>query len=212
MTVKILYDNTVFQAGLRADWGFSCLVEAYGRAILFDAGASGSVLMENMKKLHVDAKSINEVFISHPHYDHVGGLSAFLNENSDVRVYVPASLRGIRHAEETVSVAGPMELHEGLVSTGELKRIEQSLIVKTPAGLVLIVGCSHPSISSIFGAASRYGEIHAVIGGLHGFDEFHLLKNLGMVCPTHCTKFTPEIRSRYPEKFVEGGVGKVIET
>jgi 7,8-dihydropterin-6-yl-methyl-4-(beta-D-ribofuranosyl)aminobenzene 5'-phosphate synthase len=211
MTVKILYDNSVFQAGLRADWGFSCLVEAHGRALLFATGASGSLLLENMKKLHVEAKSIDEVFISHPHYDHIGGLSAFLNENPNVKVYVPVSLKGIRHARETVSVAEPMELHEGFISTGELKRIEQSLIVKTPAGLVLIVGCSHPEISRIFGVASRYGKIHAVIGGLHGFDEFHLLENLGMVCPTHCTQFIAEIRSRYPEKCVEGGVGKVIE-
>ena len=211
MTLKILYDNSVFLAGLKADWGFSCLVEAHRRAILFDAGANGSVLLDNMKKLHVAPASIDEVFISHSHFDHIGGLSAFLNKNHNVKIYVPISPRGIRDAKEIISVSEPRELHEGFFSTGELKHIEQSLIVKTQNGLVVIVGCSHSEIGNIFRAASRYGKIYAVIGGLHGFEEFDLLEDLGMVCPTHCTRNIGEIRSRYPEKYVEGGAGKVIE-
>jgi len=79
--IKILYDNTVFQSGLKPDWGFSCLVETPNRTILFDTGSNGSILLENMKKLDIDPLSIDEVFISHPHFDHVGGLSVFLNYN-----------------------------------------------------------------------------------------------------------------------------------
>ena len=211
MKITILYDNTVFLSGLKPDWGFSCLVETHNRNILFDTGSNGSILLENMKKLNMDPLSIDEVFISHPHFDHVGGLSAFLNENNNVKIYVPISLRGIRNAKEIINVDKPMKLHENIFSTGELDHIEQSMGVKTDKGLVLIVGCSHPKMKNILKAASRFGKVYAIIGGLHGFNEFELFKDLGVICPTHCTQHIPEIKSLYPEKYIEGGAGKIIE-
>ena len=53
MKITILYDNTAFRNDLKSDWGFSCLVEAYNKIILFDTGADGSILLENMKKLNI---------------------------------------------------------------------------------------------------------------------------------------------------------------
>ena len=210
MKITILYDNTVFQSGLKSDWGFSCLVETKNSIILFDTGANGSLLLENMKKLGIDPLSIDEVFISHPHFDHIGGLSAFLHENNNVTVYVPGSLRGIRDAKEVVYVDESAELKENIYSTGELDHIEQSLAVKTEKGLVLIVGCSHPKMENIFQAASQFGKIYAIIGGLHGFNEYEMFQDLGFICPTHCTQHIPEIKSLYPKKFIEGGVGKIL--
>jgi hypothetical protein len=48
MKITIPYDNTVFQSGLKPDWGFSCLVETHNRNILFDTGSNGSILLENI--------------------------------------------------------------------------------------------------------------------------------------------------------------------
>ena len=211
MKITILYDNTVFLSGLKSDWGFSCLVETHNRTILFDTGSNGSILLENMKKLDIDPLSIDEVFISHPHFDHIGGLSAFLNKNNNVKIYVPISLRGIRNAKEIIYVDEHMKLHENIFSTGELDHIEQSMAVKMDKGLILIVGCSHPKMESILKAASQFGKVYAIIGGLHGFNEFELFKDLGVICPTHCTQHITEIKSIYPEKYIEGGAGKIIE-
>ncbi|GAI83771.1 unnamed protein product [marine sediment metagenome] len=44
MKVTIIYDNEVAKEGFKADWGFSCFIEAYGKKILFDTGANGSIL------------------------------------------------------------------------------------------------------------------------------------------------------------------------
>jgi len=211
MKITIIYDNEAWKEGLKADWGFSCLVETQGKKILFDTGANGSILLDNMEKLNIDPTTIEEIFISHAHWDHTGGISDILRVNP-VKVYIPASCPEPRGAREVIRVAKePLEIQENMFSTGELKGIEQSLVVKIEKGLVVIVGCSHPGVRDILNAASQLGKPYAIIGGLHGFNEFDLLKDLQLVCPTHCTQFKEEIKSLYPKKCVDGGAGKVIE-
>ena len=221
MEITIIYDNEVAKEGLKADWGFSCLVEAYGKKILFDTGAGGAILLHNMEKLNIDPNTIEEILISHAHWDHTGGLSDFLKINP-VKVYIPASCPKPRGAREVIAVKEPRKIHENIFSTGELRTsfiirllnpasAEQSLVVKMEKGFVVIVGCSHPGVGSILDAASQFGKPYAIIGGLHGFRDFDLVRDLELICPTHCTRFKSEIKSRYPEKYVRGGAGKMIE-
>jgi 7,8-dihydropterin-6-yl-methyl-4-(beta-D-ribofuranosyl)aminobenzene 5'-phosphate synthase len=101
-------------------------------------------------------------------------------------------------------------LHEGILSTGELRNVEQSLMVETGAGLAVIVGCSHPGVGAILERASRFGTPSALIGGLHGFSDLELLRGLDLVCPTHCTQHGSAIEARFPGSYVKGGVGRVI--
>lgn len=212
MKITIIYDNTAYKKTLQADWGFSCLVEVENTPqILFDTGADGSILLSNMKKLNIDPYSINEIFISHAHFDHIGGLSAFLNVKSDIKLYAPVSFRGVHRAEEVISVSESIKIHENVFSTGELDHIEQSMAVKTHKGIVLIVGCSHPSMAHIFKAASQFGKVYAIVGGLHGFSEYELYTNLKLICPTHCTQHKAEIKSWYEKETIEGGAGRIIE-
>jgi 7,8-dihydropterin-6-yl-methyl-4-(beta-D-ribofuranosyl)aminobenzene 5'-phosphate synthase len=181
-----------------------------GRKILFDTGAKGSVLLSNMDKLNIDPRSIDEVFISHAHFDHVGGLSAFLNVKSDVTIYVPRSIRGVHGVNRVMSVSEPLKIHEDVFSTGELDSIEQSMAVKTDKGAVLIVGCSHPKMAHILEAASQFGKVYAIVGGLHGFSDFDLFRDLDLICPAHCTQHKAKIRCLFQEKYIDGGVGKII--
>jgi len=211
MQIQIIYDNTIFQKDLCSDWGFAAFIEAHGRRILFDAGADGEILLENMAQMEIDPASIDTVFISHHHFDHTGGLATFLAQNNKVAVYVPASLRGVRNAARVIHVEEAVHLGEGLDSTGELMNIEQSLIVATPLGSVLVVGCSHPGVKAIMDAAAPYGNIHAIVGGLHGFREFVLLSDVRFICPTHCTRHVAALKKRFPEKYIEGGAGRKIE-
>ena len=209
LTITIIYDNEAWIQGLQADWGFSCLVQAYGRKILFDTGARGDILFANMKKLNIDPGEIDEVFISHGHWDHIGGLADLFRMNP-VRIIIPASLAGLE-GMPVVRVSEPLQIHDNFFSTGELVNDEQSLIVKGEENLVVIAGCSHPGVKHILLAASQFGRVGTLIGGLHGFKDFDLIKNLDRICPTHCTRYKSEIASLYPEKYIPGGAGQVIE-
>ena len=212
MKVTIVYDNTVYKEGLWADWGFSCLVEAERTPkILFDTGTKGAILLANMEQLNIDPASIEEVFISHAHLDHTGGLSALLGENDNIKLYVPRSVRVVQGVKEVISVSAPLQIHENIFSTGEIDHIEQSLVVTTDKGVVLIVGCSHPRMDHILKAASQFGKIYAIVGGMHGFSDFELFQDFELICPAHCTQHIKAIKSLYPEKYIDGGVGQIIE-
>lgn len=210
MKITIVYDNTAFRKDLQANWGFSALVEIKERKIIFDTGANGTILLSNMQKLEINPKEIEEIFISHSHFDHTGGLSAFFDQNNEVKVWVPPSFQGIKNVREVIKVENPTKLYEGIYSTGELEGIEQSLCVKTEKGIVIIAGCSHPKMEHILQVASQFGKVYGIIGGLHGTRP-ESLKDLDLICPTHCTQYKSEIKSLYPEKYAEGGAGRVIE-
>jgi len=212
MKITIIYDNTVYKEGLQPDWGFSCLVQVENTpTILFDTGTSGSILLSNMEKLNIDPYSIDEIFISHAHFDHTGGLSQFLEKNSNVTIYAPSSFRGVHGVKELIYVTKALKIHENVFSTGELENIEQTLVVKTDKGTVLIAGCSHPKMEQILYAASQFGKPYGIIGGLHDFRQYDLFKDFEIICPTHCTQHIKEIGCLFPDKYLEGGAGRIIE-
>ena len=211
MKVTIIYDNTAFRKDLQSDWGFSALVEAENTPlILFDTGTDGKILLSNMKKLEIDPAAIDEVFVSHYHFDHTGGISEFLKANQKAKFYVPPSFPGPRN-REVIPLAKPVKIHENVFSTGELDKIEQSMGVITDKGVIVIDGCSHPYMGHILEAARGFGELYGIIGGLHGFSEFELFKDLKLICATHCTQHKAELERLYPQQYTEGGAGRIIE-
>jgi 7,8-dihydropterin-6-yl-methyl-4-(beta-D-ribofuranosyl)aminobenzene 5'-phosphate synthase len=108
MRITVFYDNTAYRQDLMADCGFSCLEEiprGGATKILFDTGARDSIVLSNMDNLNIDPRSIDQVFIPHAHFDHVARLSAFLNINSEVTMYVPRSISGVHGVNRVVSVS-----------------------------------------------------------------------------------------------------------
>ncbi|NIA22672.1 MAG: MBL fold metallo-hydrolase [Proteobacteria bacterium] len=210
MKVTVIYDNRKFADDLISDWGFSCFIEAYGKNYLFDTGSNAGILLDNMKKLKLDKKKIDVIFISHPHLDHTGGLKKVL-EKCKCKVYIPYSFPRLSYVKNAVRIEKFTMLEENFYSTGELGDIEQSLIIKIKGGVAIIVGCGHPGIKRIIRVASEVGRPLWLIGGLHGFNDFDAVKDIDYVCPLHSTFFASELKSIYPEKFIYGGVGKVLQ-
>ena len=177
LSLTIVYDNNPYKEGLETRWGFSCLVEGPEKTIMFDVGGEGSVLLRNMEKLSLDPKVVDVVVLSHIHNDHIGGLSDFLEMNSNVTVYMPKSLP--RSVKNTVKKAGAklvevdksIEICKDVYSTGELGSWikEESLVIKTAKGAIVITGCAHPGVVKIVKKAKEIvrSDVHLVLGGFH---------------------------------------------
>lgn len=198
--------------GLKSGWGFSALIETeHASPILFDTGGDGLVLLHNMRELGIDASRIGTIVISHAHGDHTGGLQSLLEVNGDAEIYVPSSLWRPLPGRKVTAVTGPVQICAGVFSTGELKGIEQSLVLRTNKGIVVVTGCSHPGVSEILQAASRFGKISGIVGGLHGFNDFDQLEQLSLICPCHCTQYKSEICRLFRDRCEECGAGLTLE-
>ena len=230
--VHVIYDNYVYKEGTQADWGFSILIGGLEKCILFDTGTRPEIFEANFRKMDLDASEIDEVFISHEHGDHFGGLGALLSMNPDVKVVVPETFsRDFFKIPETTGSAAelvgkPVQVCNGLYSSGVLGRAipEQSMVLNTEKGLVVMTGCSHPGIVNILEQVKEdFGkEIYMVFGGFHLMNSsekqigeiIEKMKQLGVKkCgATHCTgeQQIEWFRQAFGENFVEMGTGNVL--
>jgi 7,8-dihydropterin-6-yl-methyl-4-(beta-D-ribofuranosyl)aminobenzene 5'-phosphate synthase len=207
LEITVIYDNRTYQEGLETAWGFACLIRGSDKTILFDTGGDGEILMSNMEKVGIDPASIDQVFLSHEHWDHTGGLRSFLDKKPSPKVYILSAFPN--NIKSSIEKAGgtyieadqPLYLCSGIKSTGAMGRIikEHSLILETSRGLVVITGCAHPGIVKIVEKTKEIseGEILLVMGGFHLLDktetqlegiisEFREL-NVRFAAPCHCS-------------------------
>lgn len=87
MIIKALVENTSISEDFGTEHGLSLYIESKGKNFLIDVGASG-LFLENATKLQVNIADVDFLIISHGHYDHGGGLRAFLKENSKAKVFL----------------------------------------------------------------------------------------------------------------------------
>ena len=80
MKITVLVDNYVTKRDFLAEHGFSLLIEANGKKILFDTGQRYA-LKNNLDILGIDTYSISSIVLSHGHDDHTGGLKFFIEDN-----------------------------------------------------------------------------------------------------------------------------------
>lgn len=265
--ITVLYDAFGKVPGLHKDWGYSAVVEAAGKRILFDTGNNPDILAANAKSLHVDLSRLDFVVMSHRHGDHMGGMEYLLKVNPQIKIYAPKENFGIygfslpsKFYRKNDKLQPQMRYYDGkppetmvfgsawphanielidqtteivpgihliaLVSdkptTQELK--ELTLAIRTPDGLLLVVGCSHPGLDRIVAAAQAIdAHIHVIAGGFHlvvAPDEainqvvtlLHDSAKIDYVAPGHCTgepAFTALMQS-FGDHYLYAGLGTVI--
>ena len=233
ISLSIVFDNYPCNPDLQSLWGFACLIEMAGQTILFDTGSNGRVLLQNMEKMGLDPASVETLFISHPHWDHIGGLDSVIELAPHLEIVAPDSLsklylRDLRGAVRKVSVIDgmPTKVGENLYSIGVMGEIgEQALVIDMGEGVIVVTGCAHPGIEKIATWAQEMlgKEILLLMGGFHLSDSDHdelerlgaSLKSHGVrrLCPTHCTgdlareMFTGTFGAFY----LAGGVGRKVD-
>ncbi|NDP19898.1 MAG: MBL fold metallo-hydrolase [Paludibacter sp.] len=87
MRLKVLSDNRILLNALEKEHGLCIYVETEKYKCLLDTGASDNFI-QNAAKMEVDIEDIDYVFVSHGHSDHIGGLMAFLNQNSKAKIII----------------------------------------------------------------------------------------------------------------------------
>jgi 7,8-dihydropterin-6-yl-methyl-4-(beta-D-ribofuranosyl)aminobenzene 5'-phosphate synthase len=124
--------------------------------------------------------------------------------------------------DKTVEIASGVYLIS-LISDkpGTLELHELSLAIKTPNGMVLVVGCSHPGIDKIVEAVSRIDpRVHLIVGGFHLLvasdadiqkivAALHDTFNVQYVAPGHCTgepAFTA-LKKAFGDRYLFAGLG-----
>jgi 7,8-dihydropterin-6-yl-methyl-4-(beta-D-ribofuranosyl)aminobenzene 5'-phosphate synthase len=179
-------------AGLATEPGVSYLLQADDTTLLFDVGFNRqhehpSPLLRNLETLGKSLADLDMMVISHAHLDHVGG-----KDHADALTFAPSGqpveLSGLpvytpdepltNPTAETVVVNAPQKLASGVATMGPIARQlffdgwrpEQSLAIRVAGkGLVLVIGCGHPTIQRIVARAEMLFDepVYAVIGGLH---------------------------------------------
>lgn len=232
ITITIVFDNYPFKKGLKTAWGFSAFVTYKDQNVLFDTGASGSMLLENMSKMNINPVEVQNVVLSHPHNDHIAGMQSLLFAGADPKIYLPPSFYSSLKNQyskqaEVIEVVPGQQIAERIYTLGEIPGSppEQALVIDTPQGLVVITGCAHPGVEKMVLAAKRqfHEQIYLVMGGFHlggaSSNEVKQIikefKRIGVVhvAPCHCTgdQAINQFKEAFGDDFISVGVGAVIE-
>ncbi len=108
----------------------------------------------------------------------------------------------------------------------DLDVMEISLAIDTPDGIVLVVGCSHPTIEKVVEAATSVIDkpLHLVFGGTHLLpakpDEITRIAtalrdkwNVEWIAPVHCTgePAFAILKQTFGDRYVYAGLGTTLE-
>lgn len=194
LRITPLYEAASASPAFSSGHGVSYLIRTDSATILLDVGDNSNGLTvapfaHNMQALGISWDEVYRVVISHPHPDHVGGLTAWRERSisfgelpgglGERLVFVPhvTTYKGAVHAT-IPTLPAPDIATTGVISYLEAwplalfasKGGEQALVVHVDGhGLVLITGCGHPGLERLVARAeSLYGaQVVGVVGGLH---------------------------------------------
>lgn len=128
MRITVLTENTTCLEGLVPEHGLSLYIETGTHKILFDMGQS-DLFLTHAKALGVEIADVDVAILSHGHYDHGGGLAAFLAANKNAPVYVNENAFQPHYRKDGsyIGLDAALMGHKRLVSVGECHRIDGTL-------------------------------------------------------------------------------------
>ena len=133
MKVTTLFENTSCSEELLHGHGLSIYIETEKHKILFDMGPDEGFL-RNAEALGVDLSAVDIAILSHGHYDHGGGMAAFLAVNDRARVYIRENafenyVALEQEGERFIGIDRALKDSGRVVLTGETLRIDEELLL-----------------------------------------------------------------------------------
>lgn len=132
MVITVLAENTSVNEGFTCEHGLSLFIETENKNILFDMGQS-TLFIENAEKLGIDLKKTDIAVLSHGHYDHGGGLEAFLQINKNAPVYINRNAFGEYYngTEKYIGLDPGIKHSSRIIYTDDNFRINDSMSLCT---------------------------------------------------------------------------------
>lgn len=160
MKITTLIENTTLSPELTAEHGLSLFVETSAARFLFDAGQTGA-FARNAGKLGVNLQTADFAVLSHGHYDHGGGMAAFLEQNRHAMIYVNQNAFGDHYNGTQKYIGLDHRLRDSgrLVLTGDEHTIAPGLTLHACNAL------PRPVPADSFGLTEQ-------VGGIFRPDEF----------------------------------------
>lgn len=133
MKVVTLLENQAVANSLCAAHGLSLYIETPKHRILFDMGPDNG-FMENARALGVDLAAVDIAFLSHGHFDHGGGIAAFLAVNDTAKLYMQKEAFGEYVAleddgERFIGINGALRDSDRIILTEGTVRIDDELLL-----------------------------------------------------------------------------------
>ncbi len=133
MRISVLAENTAFSDAFEKEHGLSLYIETEsrtaGKKLLFDFGQT-ALFARNAKTLGIDLAGVDLAVLSHGHYDHGGGISVFLKENSHAPIYVSKHAFGAYYnaTDNYIGLDCGMQ-QDRMVLTGEKYELSENMVL-----------------------------------------------------------------------------------
>ena len=185
MEIKVLIENEG-RSPYIGEHGLSLYIHCTGGEFLLDAGMSGDFL-ENAKRMNCPVEQVSTAVLSHGHYDHADGFPALFRCNDKIKVFARPTVLEPQYAADGryIGLCSSLltEYPDRFILSDEFRPIapgvwlvpddvdhEQSLVVETDQGLVVMNCCCHAGPDRIVDDILKRvpGQtVCALVGGLH---------------------------------------------
>jgi len=201
MRIVTLMENTAVSEEFQSSHGLSFYIETKNHKILFDMGQDGRFL-ENGEKLGIHIKDVDLAILSHGHYDHGGGLEAFLEVNQKAPIHIQKKALGEFYAKDPdqfryIGLSHTWKTNPRVVShTGDYK-LDAGLFVfagvtgrecYSPANDRLLVSMNGHMIQDLFmheqNLLIKEGEKMVLIAGCAHNGIVNILNKAESFCPS----------------------------
>ncbi len=187
LKITVLIENESECNTLHAEHGLALYLRYNDYNILLDAGQSG-IFAENAAALGCPLNDLDAVVLSHGHLDHADGFPALFQVNDTIKVHARTTVFLPRYNETNGRYSGVCDIVRDNYAhrfdlSDEAREIlpgvwlvpddvdhEQSLVVETQQGLVVMNSCCHAGGDDIVAdILKRFPgkKVCALIGGLH---------------------------------------------
>lgn len=128
MRITVLSENMTMSDGIESEHGLSLYIETEKHKLLFDMG-QGELFLRNAERMGIDIKEVDTAILSHGHYDHGGGLEAFLAVNGKALAFVSENAFGhyLNSDGKYIGLDMSLQKHERIIPVSIKKELDDTL-------------------------------------------------------------------------------------